>query len=175
MKKIILYGSQYGTAKKYAEKCAEITGLPVANCKKVRDLKEYDLVVYFGALYAGNITGLKRTAQAMGDHGKLILVTVGLTDVSRRADQDNFQASLRSQVPPSILGNMTMFHLGGRMDYHKLNLKHRALIALFCQTAKNLPEEKKTADVNVMIQAYRSKVDLVDLDSLEPIAAAIPH
>lgn len=42
-------------------------------------------------------------------------------------------------------------------------------MTLLYQKAKNLPEEKKTAEVKAMIETFNSKADFVDFDSLSPI------
>ena len=51
MNTLILYGSQYGTTKRYAEKFAEMTGLPVAGYEDIKSLTGYDRLIYFGGLY----------------------------------------------------------------------------------------------------------------------------
>ena len=53
MKALIIYGSQYGTAKWYAEKFSEMTGLPVVSYKDRKNLAGYDAVIHFGGLSAG--------------------------------------------------------------------------------------------------------------------------
>ena len=55
--KIIIYGSQYGTARKYAEELAKRTNIEIKNYKDVTDIDQYNTVVYIGSLYAG---GMKR-------------------------------------------------------------------------------------------------------------------
>ncbi len=59
MKKQIIYGSQYGTTKRYAEKFSEMTNIPVEDYKNIKDLSEIGLIIYFGGLYAGGVKGLK--------------------------------------------------------------------------------------------------------------------
>lgn len=59
MKTLIIYGSQYGTTKRYAEKFAEMTDIPVVSHEDIKILAEYDRVIYFGGLYAGGVKGLK--------------------------------------------------------------------------------------------------------------------
>ncbi|HJB04447.1 MAG TPA: flavodoxin domain-containing protein, partial [Candidatus Merdibacter merdigallinarum] len=66
MKKLIVYGSHYGSTQHYAQKFAELTDLPVVSYKELPDLTEYDLIIHFGGLYAGGVLGLKKTLKAMG-------------------------------------------------------------------------------------------------------------
>lgn len=55
MKDLIIYGSQYGTTKNYAEKFASMTGIPVISYEDIKDLNGYDLIIHFGGLYAGGV------------------------------------------------------------------------------------------------------------------------
>ena len=45
MQTIILYGSQYGTTKRYADRLAEQTGLPAVSYESAGDLSRYTQVV----------------------------------------------------------------------------------------------------------------------------------
>lgn len=47
------------------------------------------------------------------------------------------------------------------------------MMTLLYNKAKNLPEEKKNAEVRAMIETYNKKVDFVELSALEPIAKEI--
>ena len=53
MKSLIVYGSQYGSAARYAQKLAELTGLALAAYREAGDLAGYGCIVYLGGLYAG--------------------------------------------------------------------------------------------------------------------------
>lgn len=65
MNTLIVYGSQYGTTKRYAEKFSEMTNLPVRCYEDIKALTEYDRIVYFGGLYAGGVKGLKNTVKKL--------------------------------------------------------------------------------------------------------------
>lgn len=173
MNALIIYGSQYGTTKRYAERFSEMTGFPVVSYETVKDLKEYDLVVHFGGLYAGGVKGLKNTVNLLQSNAKLIIVTVGLADVCDGENINNIRMSISRQVPKNILSNTTLFHLRGGIDYQKLNFKHKTMMTLLYNKAKKLPEDRKTAEVRAMIETYNSKVDFVDYSCLNQIADAI--
>ena len=44
--KIIIYGSQYGTAKQYAEELARKTSIDLKSYEDVTDINRYDTVIY---------------------------------------------------------------------------------------------------------------------------------
>ena len=78
--KIIIYGSQYGTAKKYAEELAKRTNIEIKSYKDVTDIDQYNTVVYIGSLYAGGVLGMKKTLAKISQcqNKKIIIATVGL-------------------------------------------------------------------------------------------------
>lgn len=67
MKNLIVYGSKYGSSKKYAERLSELTGIYLADYKEVKDLKVYDNVIYLGGIYASKVRGLKKISKKMKD------------------------------------------------------------------------------------------------------------
>ena len=48
MKKIILYGSKYGSTRRYAEKLSEQTGVPAINYQKAPNLSDMKIIAYLG-------------------------------------------------------------------------------------------------------------------------------
>lgn len=173
VEKIIVYGSQYGTTKRYAEKFSEITHLPCISYEEVKTLSGYDLVIHFGGLYAGGVKGLKTTIKALQENTKLIIVTVGLADVTDKENVHNIRQSISKQLPNRFMDNTTIFHLRGGIDYQRLNFKHKTMMTLLYNKAKKLPEEKKNAEVRAMIETFNSKVDFVDYNALAQIVEAI--
>ena len=164
MKSLIVYGSQYGSAARYARKLAEQTGLALAAYREAGDLAGYGCVVYLGGLYAGGVKGLKTVLPTLPADARLLLATVGLADVQDPENIANIQKALAAQLPAAVLARTTVFHLRGGIDYEKLSLPHRA---------KNLPPEKQAAEDRAIVATYNSKVDFVDFGSLEPLVAAI--
>ncbi len=173
MNTLIIYGSQYGTTKRYAEKFSEITNLPVISYQDTKNLTEYDRVVYFGGLYAGGVKGLKNTIKKLPQNTKLIIVTVGLADIHDKENISNIRNSIKKQVPEKLRKVTPIFHLRGGIDYQKLTFKHKTMMTLLYNKAKNLPEEKKTAEDKAMIETFNSKVDFVDYNSLNRIVKII--
>ena len=82
MNQIIVYGSEYGTTKRYAEKLSQLSGIDAIGYEDVKTLQTYSRIIYLGGLYAGGVKGLKRTVKLIPPAAKLLLVTVGLADVT---------------------------------------------------------------------------------------------
>ena len=145
MKRIILYGSVYGTSRRYAEELSGRTGIPAVSARERADLSDSKCVIHIGGLYAGGVEGLKDTLQKLPQN--------------REYD--------------FLLVKMKLFCLRGGIDYKKLNLKHRTMMWMMYQHLKKLPENERPDDAQAIIDTYNSKVDFVDFDSLAPIEEAL--
>ena len=159
---IITYGSQYGSTEHYARKFAECTDLPVMPYRDVKDLSGYACVIHFGALYAGGVLGLRQIVKQLPPKAELILVTVGLADVQDAENIQHIRDAIRRQIPEDIFQSVQIFHLRGAIDYGRLNLKHRTMMALLYAKAKGLPEEKKNAETRAMMETYGKQVSFVE-------------
>ena len=173
MKKIIIYGSQYGTTRRYAKKMSEMTGIPVMSYEEIKDLSQYDGIIHFGGLYAGGVKGLKNTIKALPQDASLMIVTVGLTDVSVKENTDHIKKSISQQVPQSVLARTKILHLRGGINYSQLSFMHKTMMSLLYKKARNLPEEKKSPEVRDMIDTYNQKVDFTDFSSLQQVIDAL--
>lgn len=175
MASIVIYGSQYGTAKQYAEELARRTDIKVLKYDEVGDINQYDTIAYVGALYAGGVVGMKKTfARLASCTGKTIVIaTVGLADPSDQENVENIEGTMRQQLPAKMFEAARIFHLRGGIDYAKLGFKHKAMMRLLYNKAKNLPEEKKNAEVRAMLETYGKQVSFVDFDTLEPLVAIL--
>ncbi len=116
---------------------------------------------------------MKTTVRTLKGDAKLIIVTVGLADPSNPANIKNIRRSIYEAVPERLMKNASIFHLRSGINYQKLNLKHRAMMAFLYNQMKRLPDEQKTADMKAIIEIYHSAVSFVDYRSLESIANAI--
>lgn len=76
MNQQIIYGSEYGTTRRYAEQLSQLTGIPAMDYTSAKNLDGCELVIYLGGLYAGGVKGLKHTVKRLPTGVKLILVTV---------------------------------------------------------------------------------------------------
>ena len=170
MNTLIIYGSQYGTTKRYAEKFAEMMHFPVVSYEAVKTLTDYERIIYFGALYAGGVKGLKNTVKKLSPNTKLIIVTVGLADVCDQENISKIRSSIRRQVPEHLLKAASVFHLRGGIDYSKLNFKHRTMMKMLYHSLKSKSTESLTQEDKAFIETYNKKVNFVDYDSLKRIA-----
>ena len=175
MKGIIVYGSQYGTTKQYAKELSKQTSLPIENEQDLITIDDYDFVVYLGGLYAGGLKGFKKFQKKIHLKIKLIVVTVGLADVTDEKNIQNIRQSLKHQIPQSLWYSTTIYHLRGGIDYSKLNLKHKTMMSLLYKMLKKKSRENMSAEDLAMIETYHKQVNFVDFEMLKPIIKDIKN
>ena len=173
--KIILFGTTYGSSKIYAEELSKRTGIESRSYDEVSSIDGYDTVVYIGSLYTGGVQGMKKTFSKLNDvsNRKIIIATVGLADPTDLENTKSIKSSIKNQLSDEVYKHATIFHLRGAIDYAKLGFKHKTMMSLLYNKAKNLPEEKKTAEVKAMIETYNKQVSFIDYESLAPIVEII--
>ena len=175
--KIIIYGSQYGTAKEYAQELSRRTGIRAEKHSNIEDINQYDEIVYIGALYAGSVLGMKKTLNKISDASdkKIIIATVGLADPNDKENKGNIREGIKRQLSDDIYNHASIHFLRGGIDYSNLNLKHKTMMAFVHRKAKGLKEEEKTAEIKAVLETYGKNVNYMDFDSLNPIIDEIDN
>lgn len=171
MSQIIIYGSKYGTSMKYAEALSEKLGIPAVSYKEVRNINIYDEVIYIGGLYAGGVCGMAKTLKkwTLQDNRRLCIVTVGVSDPTEKKNIECIRGAIKMQLPEVVYEKAAIFHLRGGIDYSRLNKLHKMMMGMVYKKAKSVPEDKRDAETEAMIETYNQKVDFVDLLTLSPI------
>ena len=170
---VIIYGSQYGTTKRYAEYLSEMTGIEAVAFKEAKDIDKYDRVIFMGALYAGSVLGLKKTVSKMSPKQELVIVTVGLVDPNDPENIDYIRHSIKERIPADLYDETRILHLQGAIDYSHLSLKHRMMMAVIHSKISKMPEEKLNAEAKTILATYGKKEDFVDFKSLEKLGSVI--
>jgi menaquinone-dependent protoporphyrinogen IX oxidase len=161
----VIYKSKYGSTKQYAEWIAEELEAQIFESAKVKsaDLAAYDVVIYGGGLYAGTINGVKTVAEA--NCNKLVVFTVGLEHVTAIDCAD----IMAKAFAPELLPTITAFHLRGRMDYKKMGLIHKGMMAVVKYEAEKKPADKHTRFDDFVLETYGKEVDFVDRATIMPL------
>ena len=174
-KAIIIYGSNYGTARRYAEELSKKTDIPATSYDKADIPKDCEVIVYLGGLYAGGVKGLKETLPAICKtaYKRFVIVTVGLADVEDAENINNIRNALQNQLSAEVYEKAEIYHLRGGIDYSKLSFPHKTMMKLLYTKAKNLPEDKKNAEVRAMIETYGKQVDFVYFKKMDVIEQSL--
>ena len=175
MESIIVYGSEYGCAKKYAEELSVRTGILAVSFKTAVIPAECDTIVFIGGLYAGGAKGLKETVLKLKTvrWKKLMVCTVGLSDPEDSTNVKNIRKILAALIPAEWYEKARIFHLRGGIDYSRLHFIHRVMMKMLYKSALKIPEEKRTAEIKAMIETYGTKVDFVDFSKLDALCREI--
>lgn len=174
MNAVIVYGSRYGTAKRYSQELSGRMGIPAKSYDECGALEGFDTVVYIGALYAGGVLGLRKTFDKLpfNPDRKVIIATVGLADPEDQHNMSSIRESLEGQLSKDVFGRASIFHLRGGIDYSRLGLVHKTMMDLLYRKAKGLPADQQTADSVAMVETYGKVVSFMDFATLDPIIAA---
>ena len=175
--KIIIYASQYGTTKQYAQELSKKTGIKAEPYTKIKEINQYETIIYLGALYAGKVIGMKKTLNKIKDfhNKKIIIATVGLADPTDKDNTENIMKGIEKQLSDEIYNQTKIYFLRGGIDYSRLSFKHKNMMKFVYQRAKRMKEDEKTAEVKAILETYGKKVYYIDFDTLNPIIDEIKN
>jgi len=166
VKKIaVIYKSRYGATKQYAQWIAHALQAELfeASAVKPAQLKDYDVVVYGGGLYAGGISGVKLVAE--NPCKSLVVFTVGLAD----PQITDYTEILTKAFAPERLQDIKVFHLRGGVDYEKLSLVHKGVMAMVKKQAQKKPAAQRTSEDQGILETYGKKADFADEAATGPL------
>ena len=165
----VIYKSKYGSTELYARWIAEELGAPLFEASQVKPalLASWDVVVCGGGLYAGGINGVALVTKNLCK--SLVVFTVGLADPAIT----DYNEVLKRNFPGEVPANVKVFHLRGGIDYQKLSLAHKGMMAIFRKvTAKKDPAQLSGEEKAVMETGGES-ADFTDRDTIAPIVAFV--
>lgn len=170
MNTIITYGTNYGSAKKYAEKLSELTGFSVKEFSSAKDLKNYDRIIHVGCIFAGMIKGLKYISENLNENAELVLLTVGIKDPELEENISSIKEALKIQVPEKILSKMKIYNLRGKVNLKELKFFHKIIMKMICKQTEKKDENLRTKEDKDLIEILYKEVDFIDLKKLDKIA-----
>ena len=175
MERVILYGSHYGSTLQYAKKLSELTDIPAVHYKDAFDLSGMHTIIYMGGLYAGGVLGLAKIFRKFTPQEvqKIILITVGLSDPDEPENRENIRKAIQKQLPSNLLYQAKLFHLHGGIDYQRLSLGHRTIMALLYRSLRKIPLDQQRAETRALIETYGKQVNYIDFGALEAIIQEI--
>ena len=132
-KTLVVYGSHYGATKTYAEYIAQKLSCPCLAAESLKKgmLANCDAVVFGGGVYAGSIAGWKKAAPLIVKESpsRILLFVCGLADPAKEKTRAEARMLFEKRLPENMRG-LPVFCLRGGIDYAKLGLKHRAMMAM---------------------------------------------
>lgn len=167
MKTIVIYNSQTGFTKRYAQWIAEETSARCVELKdaKKMDLGEFDTIVFGGWAMAGSITKVKwfLKNKSKWDGKKLVAFCVGASPIEN-PDIDEFLA--KTSADEEFKG-VKLFYCPGGLNYEKMSGASRAMMKMFVKML-NSKKDKTEAD-SEQIKMLSTSYDISDKKYIEPI------
>lgn len=167
MKTIVIYHSQTGFTKRYAEWIAAAAGadcLTLSAAKK-KDLTPYDAIIFGSWACAGSISKISWFKSNIGNWAdkKLIAFCVGASPI----DNPEIEKALKQNFNISDQKNLKTFYCPGGFNYEKMAAPFKLAMKLFIKTLK--AKKDKTEDEQLMIKMISSSYDISDKKYIEPI------
>lgn len=167
-KTLVLYASNYGSTKQYAEWIADTLNADIYPTSEIKtiNLNEYDTIVIGGGLYAVGILGLK-TLKPYIDQFKdktLIVFAVGLSyesdTVINHIKTNNLE---KYKIPYNHF-----FYLRGAFDYDNLSLKHKIMMRALASKVKKKDDELN-AEAQGILDCMTDPINALSIDQITPL------
>lgn len=175
-KTIVIYCSRYGYTKRYAQWIAEALHCPLKDAGQIKpaDLADFNTIIYGGGLYAGGVSGislLTKNARLLQTKN-VILFTCGLADPKDPANIASIKNALSKVLSPQMQEHMTIFHLRGGIDYPRLSLVHRIMMAMMRRMILKKGPSGQRGENRQFLETYGKKVDFTDKNAISGITDA---
>ena len=167
MRTIVIYNSQTGFTKRYAEWIAEAAGadcLPLSEAKK-KNLAEYEAIVFGGWACAGGISKLawfKSNMDKWTDK-KLIVFCVGGGPI----ENPEIMPALKQNFKESELKRVHICYCPGGFCYEKMSASSKLMMKMFVKALK--AKKNKTEAEQGMVKMISTSYDISDKKYVEPI------
>ena len=154
--KAVIYESNAGSARRYAEMLASKLGVPAYSYKEaVKAIPRDEDAIFIGWIFANKIQGLPRAQKRWN------LICAGA--VGMNPPGEIYNKILHENNPTDI----PIFYLRGALDYHKLKWLQRKLLQTICTDL----EKQNKPGTQEMINVLKNGCDYVSEENLSAIAA----
>lgn len=165
---VILFQSKYGATRKYANWLSEETGFPTIETKKAKidDIKNYDIIILGGGIYASGIAGLSFLQKHMDvlQGKKIIVFCDGASPYEEAAFQEIVQHNMKDK-----LAGIPCFYCRGAWDMEAMNVVDKNLCKMLRKAvAKKNPDEYEVWE-KALMAAGEEKCDWTDKEYIKPI------
>lgn len=171
MKTVVIYNSQTGFTRRYAEWIAEAAG---ADCfelteAKKKSMDEYDAIIFGGWACAGGISKLSWFKGNIDKWSgkKLIAFCVGGSPI----ENPEIEQALRQNFNDAQWEKVNVFYCPGGFNYEKMSAASKLMMKMFIKTLK--AKKKKTEEEEVMVKMIASSYDISDKKYIDPILACL--
>lgn len=167
MRTVVIYNSQTGFTKRYAEWIAEATGadcFALADAKK-KSMDDYGAIVFGGWACAGGISKLSWFKSNIDKWSgkKLIAFCVGGSPI----ENPEIDAALKKNFTDAERERVNVFYCPGGFNYDKMSAPSKLMMKMFIKALK--AKKDKTEEDEIMIKMISSSYDISDKKYIAPI------
>ena len=177
MRILVTYASKYGTTKRYAQWIAEDLACDLRDSREVNAelLKSYDILIHGGGLYAGGLSGIQTIVKNYDaiSNKRIILFSCGLADPEDPENVAHIEAGLEKVLTPEMREKIRRFHLRGGIDYSRLGLTHKAMMAMLRTVMLKKGYDNLRSEDQMMLDTYGGTVDFTNRESLAPLLSYV--
>ncbi len=171
MKTIVVYNSQTGFTKRYAEWIAQEANaecVTLSEAKK-RSMDEYDAIVYGGWACAGTISKISWFQSNINKwkEKKLIAFCVGGSPL----ENPDIEVAIKNNFNTPELEKVSKFYCPGGFNYEKMSTPSKLMMKMFLKMLKS-KKDKSPADEE-MIRMVSSSYDISDKKYIKPIVECL--
>ncbi len=171
MKTAIIYVSQTGFTKQYAEWLAEEVGggcMPFAEAEK-KDFSEYDAIVFGSWCHAGMIRklGWFKERLSQWQDKKKVVFAVGASPLENPELEDG----LRRNFTDEEWAQISVFYCPGGLRYDAMKPVSKVMMKMFAKMMEN--KKDKTEDEKVMAEMIGKSYDISDRKYIQPIVGCL--
>ncbi|MBP5175512.1 MAG: hypothetical protein ILP07_06345 [Treponema sp.] len=173
MKAILIYNSQTGFTKRYAEWIGEASGCECYDFKQgsKKNLSDYDTIIFGGWYMAGGVTKiawLKKQLSSLISNGKKVIVyAVGASP----ADGPDVKTAMERNFSGSEWSGVKSFYCPGGLNYEKMNGPSKLGMKMFVKMLSSKKDASETE--KQMAEMISHSYDISDKKYIEPILAEI--
>ncbi|RDB61246.1 hypothetical protein C1878_12225 [Gordonibacter sp. 28C] len=168
MSAIVVYASQTGFTRRYAEWIAEELGcdaVPVEQADGV-DAGAFEVVVFGGWFHAGGLVGMKWLKRAREAHpgARFVAFAVGATPTEWT---DMVDEAMGREFPSPEFDGVPRFYLRGGFAYERLSMPNKLAMKLFFKMQeKQAATDPRAAE---MLEGMRGGFDATDRAAVAPV------
>ncbi len=155
----IIYQTNTGSSKQYAELLAEKLSLPVYPLSKSDAVDKDEEIIFIGWVMAGDIQGLPQAREKFSSITCICPVGISATEKTK----EEIKAKNSATEP--------MFLLPGNFHIDRLTGMYKLMMSMMIKMLKSKLKEKPAAESSKIMTAFETGVDQVSEDKLDEVIA----
>lgn len=159
--KVIVYESNTGTSKKYAEALSEKRGIPCYHISDCLDIAPESEVIFIGWIMGNEIQGLKKAREFFPNISTILAVGM------MKNDKHNDAIAEKNSIGDDVVFRT----LPGAFDMNKLKGMYKMMMGMMMKMIKSkLKESADKENSEKILRAFEEGIDMYDESALEGIA-----